>query len=335
LSYFSFEQLLATEFPPEEYILSPLIEKGGLYMVYGPAGLGKTWFTAGLAVAAASGKPFLKWSASRPYRVAYIDGEMPGRKMQWRLQSISKALGADPGVVGKNLFYLGRTTQDAKALFPDLANPGDHPKVVEFLRAVKPDLVILDNLFTLCRSGDRNDVQFWDGVQEFLLDQRARGRSVIAVQHTNKANGYHGTSAQSVVMDEMISLEFPGEPNAQGARFVVKFTKARNATGDDAAPLVVDVNQSLDDPRGIDGYSWRPLEDDPVEGAVRLLRTGHYRNQGELGKALGKDRTTVSRHLRTAQERGLISASEVDTLFAKARGVVPAIQADIEDDCEF
>lgn len=187
----------------------------------------------------------------------------------------------------------------------------------------RPDLIVLDNLFTLCRSGDRNDSQSWEAMQEFLLDQRSRGRSVLVVHHTNKSNSYHGTVAQTVVMDTVVSLTPPKEKSSQGARFVLGFEKSRNLVGEDAASMQVSVIQSPEDPGGITGFYFEKPEETAPEAAVRLLRSGRYGNQEELGAALGINRTTAGRHLKKAIEQGLITPAEIEECFAKDRSEEP------------
>ena len=46
---------------PERRRLLPWLVEGGLIMIYGPRGIGKTHFALSLAVALACGKPFLSW----------------------------------------------------------------------------------------------------------------------------------------------------------------------------------------------------------------------------------------------------------------------------------
>ena len=64
--------LLATELPEREVILDPILARKSLVLLYGPRGLGKTFVALGIAWAAASGGSFLKWRASRPWRVLYL-----------------------------------------------------------------------------------------------------------------------------------------------------------------------------------------------------------------------------------------------------------------------
>ena len=66
-------------------ILDPLLARAGQGLVYGPAGVGKSWLALGLAYAAAAGTRFLRWRATRPHQVVYVDGEMGPAELQRRL----------------------------------------------------------------------------------------------------------------------------------------------------------------------------------------------------------------------------------------------------------
>ena len=68
-------ELMALDLP-ERKKLTPWLIEGGLVMVYGPRGVGKTFFTLSLAISLASGQPFLKWPVEEPVGVLLIDGEM-------------------------------------------------------------------------------------------------------------------------------------------------------------------------------------------------------------------------------------------------------------------
>ncbi len=77
--------LAAAQLPKRETILDPILSQKSLALLYGPRGLGKTFFALGIAWAAASGGSFLNWRASRPHRVVYVDGEMAAVDMKRRL----------------------------------------------------------------------------------------------------------------------------------------------------------------------------------------------------------------------------------------------------------
>jgi hypothetical protein len=80
-------------FPPREYVLFPVLPSKGLAMLFAARGVGKTHVGLGLAYAVASGGRFLRWHASAPRKVFYIDGEMPAAALQERLAGIVVAGG--------------------------------------------------------------------------------------------------------------------------------------------------------------------------------------------------------------------------------------------------
>jgi len=68
------------------------------------------------------------------------------------------------------------------------------------------ELVILDNLATLCRVGKENESESWLPIQDWLLRLRRRGIAVIVIHHANKSGGQRGTSSREDVMDTVIAL---------------------------------------------------------------------------------------------------------------------------------
>ena len=50
-----------------------------------------------------------------------------------------------------------------------------------FLQGV--DMVVLDNIATLCRTGKENESQSWQTMQAWLLELRRRGMTVLLIHH--------------------------------------------------------------------------------------------------------------------------------------------------------
>src|SRR5436190_20348191 len=95
------------------------------------------------------------------------------------------------------------------------------------------ELVILDNLSCLCRSGKENEAESWLPVQEWILSLRRRGVSVLFDHHAGKAGAQRGTSRREDVLDTVIVLRHPSDyKSSDGARFEVHLEKARNIHGD-------------------------------------------------------------------------------------------------------
>src|SRR4051794_38817679 len=79
-------ELAAAADAPPPFVLAPLIRPGTATLVYGPAGVGKSFLALGLAWAAAGGGSFLGWTAPRPHKVLYLDGEMSPQAVAGRLR---------------------------------------------------------------------------------------------------------------------------------------------------------------------------------------------------------------------------------------------------------
>jgi putative DNA primase/helicase len=114
-----------------------------------------------------------------------------------------------------------------------LADPNSQGFYDDVIR--EADVIIVDNLSTICRSLRENEADSWGPVQGWCLRQRAAGRSVVLVHHGGKSGGQRGTSRKEDVLDTVIALRRPPDYDAeQGARFEVHYTKARGFLGHDA-----------------------------------------------------------------------------------------------------
>jgi hypothetical protein len=75
---------------------------------------------------------------------------------------------------------------------PDLSDPkaqGFYDDVI-----ADADLIIVDNLSTLCRGLKENDADSWVPVQQWALAQRRAGRSVLFIHHGGKSGQQRGAS---------------------------------------------------------------------------------------------------------------------------------------------
>src|SRR5947208_14268196 len=73
LSVLTAADLLARDLPRRTDVLAPLLASDTAALVYGPSGIGKSFFALGVAWAVASGGSFLGWRAPRPRRVLHVD----------------------------------------------------------------------------------------------------------------------------------------------------------------------------------------------------------------------------------------------------------------------
>ena len=286
---------MAMTFPPRENLLAPWLPQQGLCMVYAGRGVGKTHFSLGAAYAIASGGPFLNWKAPRPRGVLFLDGEMPAAVLQERIANIAASSDLEPSAPFRVL------TPDLQPDgMIDLTSAADQRQLLPYLEGI--DLVIVDNIATLCRNGRENEGESWLPVQEWALQQRAAGRSVLFIHHAGKGGAQRGSSRREDVLDTVINLRHPGDYSPdQGATFEVHFEKARGIYGEDTRPFEAQLTTG---PDGLQAWTTKALEESTMEKVVELLKEGL--SQIEIAETLGINKSNVSRAKKKAQALGLL-----------------------------
>lgn len=235
LKAISMEDFLLSTLPERDYLLHPVIPEQGIVMLVAKRGIGKTFTALHMSLSVAGGLSLFNWHAPKARRVLYVDGEMPAISMQERLAALATGMAAPPHAM-QNFSIITPDMQSRP--MPDLATTYGQQALEPFLAGV--DLLVLDNLATLCRTGKENESQSWTPMQTWLLDLRRRGMAVLLVHHAGKSGDQRGTSAREDIMDTVISLRRPTTYSvAEGARFEVHLTKARGIVGEDAMPFEV------------------------------------------------------------------------------------------------
>jgi putative DNA primase/helicase len=225
-------EFLTLKLPPRELILDPILPQKGLMLLHAYRGIGKTHLALGLGYCAATGGRMLGWSAPKPRRVLYLDGEMPAETMQARLAAM--IAGADYQPPDPSYFTL-LSAELIEGGLPDLGSDAGQSEIDAAIALAGVELVIVDNCSTLIRSGKENEGDSWLPVQSWALAHRRAGRSIVFVHHDGKGGLQRGTSRREDVLDTVIGLRRPGDYRSeQGARFEIVFEKARGFYGDGA-----------------------------------------------------------------------------------------------------
>jgi hypothetical protein len=278
------DQLLELKLEPLEYNLAPCIPAKALVMIYGPRGIGKTYVALGIACAVAAGATFLTWQAPKPRKVLVIDGEMPGALLQQRFADTIVNGGYD---IPPDNFRLLAADLEPDGL-PDLASPNMQRFYANAI--ADAELIIVDNLTTICRSLRENEADSWGPVQSWALQQRREGRAVMFVHHAGKGGGQRGTSRKEDILNTVISLRKPPDYSpANGARFEVHYEKARGFFGNDAEPF----EAWLQEGRWTIGDIARGHDD----GTIKSLK-GQGLSIREIAERTGIPKSTVDRRLK-------------------------------------
>jgi putative DNA primase/helicase len=271
--------------PPREHLLYPVMLEQGLILLFAPRGLGKTYVALGMGLAVASGRKLFNWDGRRPHRILYIDGEMLARAMQERLDKLVKSLNLSDEIL-RNFSLL--TPDIQSRAMPNLATPDGQEALEPYLKDV--NLLIIDNIATLCRAGRENDTESWLPVQGWLLDLRRWGLSVLIVHHSGKNGDQRGTSAKEDIMDTVINQRRPKDYQTEEvAQFEVHLTKARNLSGNETRPFEA---RLCDDGEAL---SWlvKDIEDREAEAVRELLDQGMTIR--EIAKELDISKSSVHR----------------------------------------
>jgi putative DNA primase/helicase len=278
---------------PREMVLEPWLPAGGLAMIHAWRGVGKTHLALAIAYAVAHGTELFGWRAPKARRVLYVDGEMPQEDLQAWVREFRRGF-ADKRSAGIDLLPYGLQS----GFMPNLSTV-DGQELLDRHIADEVDLVIVDSVTTLCRSGVENDSESWSVVQEWLLRHRARGRSMILLHHDSKDGKQRGTSRREDVLDTVVHLTRPEDYSPeQGLRFRVDFTKTRHFAGAAAAPFVA---VGMIDDHGVHWTRESPTAS-KRDIAAQLIAEGA--SHGEAARRIGVDRSTVTRWLAAGVRRG-------------------------------
>jgi AAA domain len=290
---------LKLDVPPREMLLNSILPERRLAMLYAPRGAGKTMLSLSIGLAVASGSRLLRWNAPRPRRVLYVDGEMPLVSLQERLRAIS--IGLDVGILDDAFRILAAdNTENGLSLGSEEGQKALDPLLGDV------DLLILDNLSTLCTTGSESASDAWVPMQNWLIGLRRKGIAVLLVHHAGTNGRQRGTSRREDALDTVIALRRPEDYSAeQGARFEVHFEKLRNRVeGDSGIPFEANLESSVADQH--DGVRWTSHDLSPplFKQATGLFQDGL--TVREVAAALRISKSEAGRIRLRALDEGLI-----------------------------
>ena len=271
-------------------------------MLYSKRGVGKTYLSLGIALTVAGGCNFLRWSAPKPRKVLFVDGELPASTLQQRIRSIEAGL---PGN-GSGVDNLRIVTPDMQTdPMPDLATAEGQALIEREICGA--ELLVLDNLSALLRSGKENEGESWLPVQAWLLRLRQQGMSVLVVHHAGKSGAQRGTSRREDLLDTVIALQHPSDyVPSEGLRCEVRYEKSRGFHGEDAKAF--EVRMTLE---GSGKASWlvKDAEDALLQRAAALFQ--ERISIRDAAEELGISKGRAERLKKRAQREGLLPDESV------------------------
>lgn len=312
----SSSEFLKQDIKPPAKIIKPIISKGGLTMIYGEAGIGKTFLVDAIALGVTRENyaelSIGPWEFRSQCGVLLVDGEMSEGEIHDRLTQLAGPLGAEcPDhplkIISANA--LGRMHQEQM----NLAKKEWRDAITQYLLD-NPQLkiLILDNIASLTPGIDENTKNEWDPINQWLLSLRHMDKAVILVHHANKARAQRGTSGRSDNLDTVIKLTRPPDydPNLDGAYFKIEIEKGRSMKSGEKAPFTLRIREHEENPKW---QTWCAGSVANAKGNKKmiveaLLLDGKWR-QAEIHKKGIASKSYVSETMTDLRNRKLIDSS--------------------------
>lgn len=282
-------QLLEHRFPVRAPILKGLLYRQDLGMIYGVRGSGKTHVAAELAYAVASGHDFGPWQVPKARHVFFLDGEMAGVALKKRLETINSSVRSR-----KALRRLHVVTPDLQTRSLPYLDTSSGQKAIDAQMPAETRLIVVDNLSCWTRSA-ADDPAAWERVARWARRQRRENRAVLFIHHANKLGRQRGTSRKEDLLDVVVRIAPPmNHEIEQGTKIELRFEKARHLVGKRLRARLAELETF---PNGRREWTWSELEDAAsVARRIRKLRA-RGASLSQIGKRLGKDKSTISRIL--------------------------------------
>lgn len=217
--------------PVAPEIVRGLIRAAALVLLFGLAGIGKTWVFMDLAVCVAAA---LEWIGRHTAggAVLVIDEESGDRRIAERLERTMRGHGIAPGT-DLPIFWASLEGFDFRKAEPWCA------VLQDLIGQTGAGLVIVDALADVMLGGDENSVQDTQPVFHHLRSiAEATGAAIMVVHHSNKAGGYRGSTAIPGAVDLALQVSAVSE----GGPLKIETVKAR-----DIAPAVLGCRGVWDD----------------------------------------------------------------------------------------
>lgn len=286
-------KFMELEFPTKDLLLDPWLPLPGLAMIYAPRGEGKTWLAGAIAKAVAGGQGLLGWKCPGGARVLYVEGELAGRSVQGRLKKFRPSPPGMLHILSRDTCLLRRQTM------PDLGDAQGRQEMDRIIEQCRPDLVIIDTLSTMVRSGIENDAESWAPIQAWLLDHRWQGRTILVLHHSGKSGQQRGTSKREDVMDTIIKLKKQPEACTETESvFDLTFEKSRDFYGEAAESMRLRFSTEGDRAK------WRaePMRDVQAEKVREMMKAGM--KQKDIAREMNVSPGRVSQIVKEMRERG-------------------------------
>jgi len=237
LEFATFDKINTTQYKEPEWLIENFLSDGDQAIFYAKAGHGKSLFTGALISNLCSGHNFAGFNVPKSKKCLLVDGEMSLPELQKRYRGYFKTI-KDPRM--DNLILMSVFFEDNPV--SNLSLPENRQKLIKAIMYHKPEVVVLDNYFTLWSPSDHNNAECWqDEVMDLLLFLRKRGIAVIVIDHSNKGQSLFGSSVKVVTMDLVLRGE---QSEKEEDLYTWHFEKARKLNSENRNSFELRLNDT-------------------------------------------------------------------------------------------
>lgn len=237
LEYATFDQINIAQYKEPQWLVENFISEGDQAIFYAKAGHGKSLFTGALISNLCSGHNFAGFTIPTAKKCLLVDGEMSLPELQKRYRGYFKTI-KDPRM--DNLLLMSVFFEDNPV--GNLSLPENRQKLIKAIQYHKPEVVVLDNYFTLWSPSDHNNAECWqEEVMDLLLFLRKKGIAVIVIDHSNKGQSLFGSSVKVVTMDLVLRGE---QSDKEDDLYTWHFEKARKLNSDNRNSFELRLNDT-------------------------------------------------------------------------------------------
>ena len=196
---------LVSESEATAYFADPFLWRGSITQIHGYSGSGKSMFLQHLAYAIAAGQnDFGPFELAGPLNVLYFDYEN-GRGVIGKRMKTLQAIHGDAG----EAFKVWASFLDEKDM--NLTTKQGLSLLEDYIKAEKPDVVILDTVRSAFLGLDENNAEAWSRVNHLLIRLRNIGLAVVFAHHSNKPGESGlgreaGSTNQLTVLDTQVRI---------------------------------------------------------------------------------------------------------------------------------
>jgi putative DNA primase/helicase len=282
-------------------ILGDWFNEADYGIIYAQRGVGKTWFSMGMASAINTGGSFGPWQVHDTPGVLYVDGEMPAHSLHERMSG----MGSDDFMLCLNHEVLHHKGE--KVLNLGVREMQDAVTRACLEKDVK--VVFLDNLSSLVMGVAEDKADDWETMLEWFLKLRRHGIAVVLILHGGRSNkNARGTSRREDHASWVIKLDREAHDagdESSGARFVSRFEKNRNAQND---PPVIQWHFQTDAEGKV---TIEHTTCDPLETVIEWVGNG-LTGANQIAEAMGISAGTVSKMATKAISLGRLKKDNRD-----------------------